>query len=277
MTPEEFLEKLEVELKISKNSEYTIRNYLDANKQLLSFSKKTPEEITEDDVKKFLAEKLTDRAASSVILFLSAVRYAYSNLLKKDPTAGIKRPKREKKIPSVLSKEEVNLLINSIDTKKSRLMVSLMYACGMRVSELINLKISDLNFNEKIGHIRQAKGRKDRIFNIPEFLFEDLKKHAEMQKERNEEYLFTGPKGKLSERNIQKIVSSAARRAGINKHVSCHTLRHSFATHLLEKGVSIRVIQSLLGHSSISTTELYTHISTSQLKEIKHLIDDMMK
>ena len=277
MTPEEFLEKLEIELKISKNSEYTIRNYLNANKQLLSFSKKVPEEITEDDVKKFLAEKLTDRAASSVILFLSAVRYAYSNLLKKDPTAGIKRPKREKKIPSVLSKEEVNLLINSIDTKKSRLMVSLMYACGMRVSELINLKISDLNFNEKIGHIRQAKGRKDRIFNIPESLFEDLKKHAEMQKERNEEYLFTGPKGKLSERNIQKIVSSAARRAGINKHVSCHTLRHSFATHLLEKGVSIRVIQSLLGHSSISTTELYTHISTSQLKEIKHLIDDMMK
>jgi len=155
-------------------------------------------------------------------------------------------------------------------------MVSLMYACGMRVSELVNLKILDLEFEEKIGHIRQAKGKKDRIFNIPDFLFRDLKRQADKQKSKDQEYLFTGPKGKLSSRNLQKIVSRAAQRAGIKKDVHCHTLRHSFATHLLENGIDIRHIQSLLGHSSIATTELYTHVSTEELKKIKSPIDSLM-
>jgi len=152
-----------------------------------------------------------------------------------------------------------------------------MYACGMRVSELINLKINDLDFNEKIGHIKQAKGRKDRIFNIPEFLFLDLKKQVEKQKEINGEYLFTGPKGKLSSRNLQKIVSSATKRAEIKKDAHCHTLRHSFATHLLEDGIDIRIIQELLGHSDISTTQIYSHVSSAMLKKIKSPIDELMK
>ena len=152
-----------------------------------------------------------------------------------------------------------------------------MYACGMRVSELINLKINNFDFDEKIGHIKQAKGRKDRIFNIPEFLFTDLKKQVEKQKEINEEYLFTGPKGRLSSRNLQKIVSSATKRAGIKKDAHCHTLRHSFATHLLENDVDIRIIQELLGHSDISTTQIYSHVSSKMLKKIKSPIDELMK
>jgi site-specific recombinase XerD len=203
------------------------------------------------------------------------LRYSFSNIIHKDITVNIKRPKKEKRIPSVLTKEEVKILINSLDTKKSKLMASLMYACGFRVSELVNLKIKDLNFEEKIGSVRQGKGKKDRIFNIPEFLLEDLKIQAEKQKEEKKEYLFTGPKGRLSERNLQKIISKAAKRAGIKKDVHCHTLRHSFATHLLENGTDIRTIQVLLGHSSISTTELYTHISRQQLKNVKSPIDQL--
>jgi integrase/recombinase XerD len=149
-----------------------------------------------------------------------------------------------------------------------------MYACGFRVSELTTLKISDLNFPEKIGHIRQAKGNKDRIFNIPEFLLDDLQHFVEQQKNNNQEFLFTGRNGKLSTRNLQKIISSAAKRANL-PNVHCHTLRHSFATHLLEDGVDIRKIQVLLGHASISTTELYTHISTDQLKDVKSPIDEL--
>tara|TARA_Y100000034_G_scaffold20729_2_gene23770 strand:- start:4253 stop:5086 length:834 start_codon:yes stop_codon:yes gene_type:complete len=277
MDKQEFLEKIKVELKISKNSEYTIRNYVNANLKLLSFSNKQPIKITEDDVKSYIAKNLSDRVSTSIIVFLSAIKYAYLNILKKDPTSGIKRPKRERKNPVVLSKPEVKILMESLDTKKSKLMVSLMYACGMRVSELINLKINDFDFDEKIGHIKQAKGRKDRIFNIPEFLFSDLKKQTEKQKEINEEYLFTGPKGKLSSRNLQKIVSSAAKRAGIKKNAHCHTLRHSFATHLLENGVDIRIIQELLGHSDISTTQIYSHVSSIMLKKIKSPIDELMK
>jgi site-specific recombinase XerD len=156
-------------------------------------------------------------------------------------------------------------------------MVSFMYACGFRVSELVNLKVKDLNFEEMIGNVRQGKGKKDRVFNIPDFLLEDLKTQAEKQKEDKKEYLFTGPKEKLSERNLQKIISSASKRAEINKDVHCHTLRHSFATHLLENGTDIRTIQVLLGHSSISTTELYTHISRQQLKNVKSPIEEVMK
>jgi len=140
---------------------------------------------------------------------------------------------------------------------------------------LVNLKLKDLDFNQKIGYVRQSKGNKDRVFNIPNFLFEELKKQSDKQKNFGIEFLFSGPKGKLSCRNIQKIVSKAAENAGIEKRVHPHTLRHSFATHLLENGIDIRHIQVLLGHSSISTTQIYTHVSTEELKKIKSPIDNL--
>lgn len=271
----DFLRKLETELKISKNSAYTIRNYLNANSELINHSKKQPDKIDEDDVKLYMAENFENSASSSIIVFLSAIRYAYTNILKKDITAGIKRPKREKRIPEVLTKDEIKKLFASIENKKTRLMIQMAYACGFRVSELINLKISDLNFDEMSGRITQAKGRKDRIFNIPKFLVKDLKKQIRKQLEKNQEYLFTGPKGKLTERNIQKLVKKAVSAAGITKSVHPHTLRHSFATHLLENNVDIRKIQELLGHSDLSTTQIYTHISREELKKIPSPIDNL--
>jgi len=275
MEKEEFLKKLEVELKISKCSKYTIRNYVKSNSLLLDFTKKNPNNITIDDVKSFQAEYLSDKASKSIILFLAALRYAYTNIMQKDPTMGIKRPKKENRIPVVLSKDEVSRLISIFDNKKSKLMVSMLYAIGMRVGELISLKVSDLNFEEKTGYIKQGKGRKDRAFNIPESMMQEIKEQAERQKADNQEFLFTGSQGKLTDRNIQKIVRKAAIRAGINKSVHPHTLRHSFATHLLENGVDIRKIQELLGHASISTTELYTHISRKELKKIASPIDNL--
>ena len=275
MQKEEFIENLKVELKIAKNSEYTVRNYVRANSDLLNFIKKEPEQVTESDIKLFMAEKLSDKVPTSVILSLAAMRYAFSTILKTDPTAGIKRPKREKKLPSVLTKDEVKSLINCLDAKKSKLMVSLMYASGLRVSELVNLKVNDLAFDEGIGHVRQGKGKKDRTFNLPVSILPALKEQADQQRQCSKEYFFSGPKGKLSSRNLQKIVTRAARKAGINKDVHCHTLRHSYATHLLEAGTDIRMIQELLGHSSISTTELYTHVSTEQLKKVKSPLDSL--
>ena len=272
MNKDEFLKKLEVELKISQNSEYTIRNYVHANNNLLVYLEKEPKEITTDDIKLYLSENLSEKASSSTILFLSAIKYAHTNLLGTDPTANIKRPKKEKRMPVVLSKEEVRKLLEALRTEKSKLMVSLMYACGLRVSELVGLKLTDLNFEERIGHVRQSKGKKDRIFNIPEFLNEELQNQKESQKE--EIYLFTGRSGKLTSRNIQKIVSSAAKRAGI-QDTHCHTLRHSYATHLLENNVDIRKIQELLGHADLSTTQIYTHISREELKKVKSPIDSL--
>ncbi len=277
MEKEEFLEKLKIELKISKNSNYTLRNYARSIEGLFSFIDKKPDEITEDDIKRYLVEKFSESSASSTIVFLSALKYAFTNILGKDPTISIKRPKREKRIPTVLTKEEVRRLIDSFDSKKSKLMVSLIYACGMRVSELLQLKINDFDFDEKVGHIRQGKGRKDRIFNIPNFLFKQLFKQVIKQKENKQEFLFSGPNGRMSSRNLQKIVSSAAKKAEIKKDVHCHTLRHSFATHLLEAGTDIRKIQELLGHADLSTTQIYTHISTEELKKIKSPLDTLMR
>lgn len=275
MNKPEFLKKLEIELKISKNSPYTIRNYVDKNTALLEHAGKNPDEISEDDIKSYMAENLSEKAAASITLFLAAIKYAYSSILKKDITSNIKRPKKERKIPSVLTREEVKKLISVLDNSKSRLMVSMLYACGFRVSELVNLKVSDLDFSESVGSIKQGKGRKDRVFNLPEFLIRDLKDYCEVQKQNNREFLFTGRQGKLTTRNLQKIVEKARVKAGIQKDVHPHTLRHSFATHLLENGVDIRLIQVLLGHASISTTELYTHISSEQLKKIKSPFDNL--
>jgi integrase/recombinase XerD len=277
MTPEDFLKKLNIELKISKNSEYTLRNYVDCNRKFIEYYKKNPDEITDEDVKEYIAENLSKASSSTIIIFLSALKYAFSNILKKDITSNIKRPKKEKRIPSVLTKEEVKKLINSIVSKKSKLMISFMYACGFRVSELVNLKVKDLNFEESIGNVRQGKGKKDRVFNIPEFLISDLKEQVELQKKNNQEYLFTGPKGILSPRNLQKIIQKIAIKTGIKKEIHCHTLRHSFATHLLENGTDIRKIQELLGHADLSTTQIYTHISREELKKIKSPIDEVMK
>jgi len=274
MNIQEFLDKIETELKISKNSEHTIKNYIRANLELLNFLDKAPEDVTEDDVKRYLA-KISDRASSSIILFLAAIRYSFSNILKRDPTTGIRRPKREKKLPSVLTKKEVRRLLNVIENKKTKLMISMLYACGFRVSELINLKLKDLDFEENIGHVRQGKGKKDRVFNIPAFLFKPLEKQTEEQKQKSQEFLFTGPKGKLTDRNLQKLVKKAAEKAEIKKDVHPHTLRHSFATHLLENGTDIRYIQELLGHNDLSTTQLYAHVSSEQIKKIKSPIDTL--
>ncbi|KHO48755.1 tyrosine-type recombinase/integrase [Candidatus Pacearchaeota archaeon] len=278
MNQQEFLKKLEIELKISKNSKYTLKNYLKFNELLFSFSKKEPEEIDEDDVKAYIAENLSNRASISIIMFLASIKYAYSSILKKDLTANIKRPKREKRIPLVLTKKEAKELLESLNTKKSKLMVSLIYATGLRVSELVSLETKNLYFDEKIGYVKQGKGKKDRMFNIPSFIFSKLKKQAERQKLRAIKYLFSGRNGEeMSSRNIQKIVKAAAKKAGIKKEVHCHTLRHSFATHLLEDGVDIRKIQELLGHADLSTTQIYTHVSTEELRKIQSPLDKLME
>jgi len=272
MDKEDFLKRLETEIRISKLSGYTLRNYLDFNKRLLEHAKKLPEQIDSQDIKNFLADKMSDKASSSNILFLSSIRFAYSNVLGKDPTLGIKRPKKEHKIPVVLNKDEIVHLIDSTDTVKSKLILQSLYSSGLRVSEIVNLKKQDLNFNENMGWVREGKGKKDRMFMLSKKLSKKLQKFVSKRPDWN--YIFSKDSA-LTTRNIQKIVQKAAKKAGIDKGVHPHTLRHSFATHLLENGVDIRKIQVLLGHASISTTEIYAHISQEQIKNIKNPLDEL--
>ncbi|MFA5856643.1 MAG: site-specific tyrosine recombinase/integron integrase [Candidatus Pacearchaeota archaeon] len=272
MNQEEFLKRLETEIKIAKLSIYTLRNYLDFNKHLFKHSNKQPKDIDLQDIKNFLADKMSNRSSSSTIVFLASIKFAYSSLLGKDPTFGIKRPKNDKRIPSVLSKEEVLLLINTTCTKKSRLIVQMLYSSGLRVSELVNLKNQDLDFNQNIGWVRSGKGKKDRMFILSKKLSINIKKFID--KHPDWKYVFS-EKIPLTSRNIQKIVKTTAKKARINKEVHPHTLRHSFATHLLDSGVDLRKIQTLLGHSSIATTQIYTHISSEQIRSIKNPLDSI--
>ncbi len=188
----------------------------------------------------------------------------------------IETPKKEKHLPTVLSPEEIFKLIEAADTKKSKLMIKMLYGSGLRVSELVNLKPENLNFQELIGTVRKGKGSKDRIFKISSDLVQELQYYIEECKKKNEncqcKHLFSDEKP-LTPRNIQKIIQRTAKKAKIEKKVTPHTLRHSFATHLLEAGENILMIQQLLGHENLETTRIYTHISQEQIKKVKSPLD----
>ncbi|MEM5794406.1 MAG: tyrosine-type recombinase/integrase [Candidatus Aenigmatarchaeota archaeon] len=269
----EELKKLETELKIRGFSDKTVKAYLFWNKKFLEQVKKKPEEVGEDDVKSFIAQKISENVSpKSIVLIKAALKFFYHEVLGKK-VVNFKTPKISKSLPIVLTKEEVKKLINSVENKKHQLIIKLLYSSGLRLSELVNLKVGDLELDENIGWVRGGKGKKDRLFIISKKLCEELKSLVEGRNE--EEFLFPGRKGRMSERNIQKIIKIAAKKAGIDKPVHPHTLRHSFATHLLEAGENIRKIQELLGHSNLSTTQIYTHVSTEELKKVKNPLDEL--
>lgn len=269
----DYFKRLETELKLRGFSKNTISSYIFYNKKFLEFCRKEPIEVEEDDVKNFIAQKISEGVnPKTVVLIQSALRFFYDEILKKG-IVNLKSPKISKSLPIVLTREEVRTLIDSTKNKKHRLIIKLLYSSGLRLSELINLKVCDLELEERIGWVRKGKGAKDRMFIISSKLIDELKEYLKNKKDFD--YVFSGRNGKMSERNVQKIIKVAAKKAGIEKKISTHTLRHSFATHLLEAGENIRKIQELLGHSNLSTTQIYTHVSTEELKKIKSPLDDL--
>lgn len=267
------LQKLETELKLRAFSPETVRSYLYWNKDFLKTLEKKPEEVTEDDVKNYIAKKLSDGLEpKSIVLIRAALKFFYDEILGKG-IIKLKSPKISKKLPVVLTKEEIRLLINSIKNKKHKLIVMLLYSSGLRVSEMLNLKVGDLELGEGIGWVRSGKGAKDRLFLLSNKLVEELKEY--IQDKKDSDYVFTGRSGRMTPRSVQKIIKRAIKTAGIEKDCHPHSLRHSFATHLLESGENIRKIQLILGHSQLSTTQLYLNISTEELRKIKNPLDDM--
>ena len=162
-------------------------------------------------------------------------------------------------------------MIESADNQKSRLIISLLYSTGLRVSELVNLKVEEVNFADKSGWVRRGKGAKDRLFVLSENLGKELQEYLQGKEHK---FIFS-KETPLTTRNIQKIIKGTKIRAGITKKVTPHTLRHSFATHLLEQGTDIRLIQTMLGHSSLSTTQVYTHVSSEQIKKVANPFDGL--
>ena len=273
---EDLLKKLETELKIRGFSKETVKSYTRHNNDFLAFINKAPSTVSEDDIKSYLAHLISDKklSSSSVALSRSALLFFYNQVLSKGFSA-IKTPKITRNPPAILSKEEVKALINACFNKKSRLLIQLLYSSGLRVSECLNLNVEDFDFKDKTFLVRQGKGKKDRNSLLSETLAENLKAYLD-NSAISSGLIFRNREGyRLSARNAQKIVSGAAKRAGIKKIVTPHKLRHSFATHLLDSGVSIRVIQELLGHSNLQTTQIYTQVSKEHLRNIRSPLDDL--
>ncbi len=268
----EELEKLKNELKVRGFSPLTVRNYSFFVRKFLERTGKKQEELNEDDVKAYLGEMFDSKSKNTIMLAVASLKFFFVEVLGKE-FGKIKMPKKERRLPEVLTKEEVKNLIDTSDNLKSRLIISMLYSSGLRVSELVNLKIEDLNLNENTGWVRKGKGSKDRLFSLSGALISELKDFLE-KKGKDNKFVFSKEKP-LSTRNIQKIIKGVRQRAGIKKKVTPHTLRHSFATHLLENGTDIRTIQAILGHASLNTTQVYTHISSEQIKKVKNPFDEL--
>lgn len=266
-------------LRSKRYSENTIKAYTDAIRIfLLFFSEKALSEIENKDIiifnneyilKNKLSASYQNQMVNAVKLFFKTVQN------KKLDIEQIDRPKKPKTLPNVLSKEEIKSILEAHNNIKHKVMLSLIYSCGLRRSELLNLKPLDIDSKRNIVIIRQSKGKKDRITPLSPKILELLR--AYYKDYRPVKYLFEGQEAgtMYSEQSLQKVLKMALEKVKISKPVTLHWLRHSYATHLLESGTDLRYIQELLGHNSSRTTEIYTHVSTKNLQQIKSPFDDL--
>ncbi len=264
----ETLGRLEKELKLRGYSRETIKAYKGHIERFIRFYWKNPVHTNANEIEKYILHLLDDQknSHSYVNQALSALKFLYNEVFKQpDLMINIPRPKRERKLPNVISFQEFFQIIGAIKNLKHRVIVIVAYSAGLRLSEIVNLQLIDIDEDRKLIYIRQAKGRKDRYTTLSDVALNIIKVYLE--KYHPEKWLFPGadPEKHLSSRTVQKIVENACYKAGISKNVSPHTLRHSFATHLLEGGADLRFIQELLGHQSSKTTEIYTHVSQKTL------------
>jgi integrase/recombinase XerD len=260
-------------------SQNTIKTYADALEVFFRFYKdQAPESLNIEDIINFNTSYILKKnlSASYQNQVINAIKLFYRNRFNRAMEVDfIQRPRREKRLPNVLSKNEVKSILEAPTNLKHRAMLSLIYACGLRRSELLNLTLKDILSDRNLLFIRQSKGKKDRVVPISIKLIEILRDYYKAFKPKT--WLFEGQEvgKKYSERSIQLVLNQAVEKAKIVKPVSLHWLRHSYATHLLESGTDLRYIQELLGHSSSRTTEIYTHVSTRNLQQIRSPFDDL--
>lgn len=254
-----YLQKLTEELKLRKYSPQTISAYLNQIHNFLS-SNLTPRE--------FLL-KYVDHSNSTLRSVYFALKFFYQNVLKQDFTEELPLGKKSGHLPQVLNKEEIKSLFDATLNLKHRFLLMVLYYTGIRLNEVINLRWEDLDFERKTIHLKVTKGTKDRVI----FLHQNLADLIQNFGLKKEGWVFQSNLGKrYNLRSVQMVVRQAAQRAGIKKRVTPHTLRHSFATHLLEAGADIRSIQQLLGHKDLKTTQIYTHVANKDFRNLSNLL-----
>lgn len=272
--PPEYLEKLSVK----RYSPNTARAYIAAFESFINYYEhEEPIDISENQIKAYLLYLVEKRQVSESYqnVMINAVKFYYEQVLGgQRKFYQIDRPFKPQKLPSVLSTEEVQRIIGSVDNLKHKCILLTIYSAGLRISELIQLKVADIDSKRMQIHIKGAKGKKDRYTILSEKLLICLRDY--FKEYRPKEYLFEGQTGtEYSARSAQQMFQKACRKSKILKTVSLHSLRHSFATHLLENGTGLRYIQTLLGHGSSKTTEIYTHITNKGMEKIKSPLDKL--
>jgi len=262
LSPEEknqLVQKLIEELKLRRYSHQTNKSYISTIKNFLD-SGKTPRE--------FLL-LYSDKSKSTMRSIYFSIKFLYENILNKNFEEKLPLARESLKLPIVLNKEEITKMIKYVNNIKHRLIIMFLYYAGLRLDEVRNLKWQDIDFNREIIHIKVAKGDKERVV----FLHRKLIEILEIYGEKKEGFIFISQRGgKYNKRTIQQIVKQASKKSEIKKNVTPHTLRHSFATHLLESGADIRYIQQLLGHKNLKTTQIYTHVANRDIKRLANLL-----
>ncbi len=271
LCPEEYLLKLE--LKRYANS--TVRTYVSFFEMFINYYKeKELKTLDESDIRNFLQHLIHRNVSNSYLnQAINAIKFYYEVVLgMPNRFYEIERPRKESKLPKVISKEEILTIIENTNNLKHKCIVQLLYGSGLRRSELLNLKIEDIDSKRMLVRVVGSKGNKDRQTLLSKNALNDLRRY--FTKYEPKIYLFEGKDGmKYSGASVLKIVKYAAVKANIRISVTPHILRHSFATHLLESGTDLRQIQVLLGHSSSKTTEIYTHVATNTFESIKNPLD----
>ena len=272
------LEKTRNKLIMKGYSSKTRKSYSGHIRRLMDFYDNDPTELTKEEIEKYLLHLLENRDSSHsyVNQAVSAVKFLYSEVLgKKGIIINFTRPKKEKRLPEILSQREIASLLNLVENIKHSAILFLTYSAGLRVGEVVRLKVSDIDSDRMLVRIEQGKGRKDRYTLLSETALEALRTYVKLYKPSK--WLFPGAEADrfLTERTVQRIFEVAKKKAGIKKKATVHTLRHSFATHLLEGGVDLRYIQELLGHSNSKTTEVYTHVTKQSIRSIVSPLDNI--
>ncbi len=276
MLKADLLNTAKQKLIIRNYSDRTVGSYLSA---INHFSKwlitEKVTKVTDRIVENYLygLKRNKKRSISSMKQTVAALKFIFSDILKREiPSALDIRFRKEEKIPVVLSESEVAQILNSVTNLKHKAILMTIYSSGIRLNELLSLQVWDIDFDRNLIIVKMGKGKKDRHSVFSTSLKRVLKNYLKRYYPKH--YLFEGQKGgRYSASSVQSIMKKAVKNAGIKKHATVHTLRHSFATHLLENGIDIRFIQELLGHKRLETTQIYTHISSIAFDRIKSPLD----
>ena len=270
-------DQMKEDLLLKAYSPHTQRAYLGCVRQFVRHYMRSPQEMGEQEVRNFLLHLVRDRNASPATqdMYVNALKFLYAITLKRpEVVKDLSHPKRPKTLPVILSPEEVLRVFAAIRSVKYKAIIAATYAAGLRISEVCSLSVSDIDSQRMRIHIRSGKGKKDRYVMLGESLLVLLRQYYQAVRPQGE-YLFPGqkPQSHISTTAVSSVLRKVIRETGLAKKVSMHTLRHCFATHLLEAGTDIRILQVLLGHSSIRTTPRYTHITDRLVQKLVSPLD----